>query len=41
MTVTSVIEEAMEKAARDLEKQNRGKPFPVRGTPQPKARRAK
>lgn len=41
MTLTSIIEKAAEKAARDLEKQNGGKPFPARGTPLPKARRAK
>jgi len=40
MTVTSVIEEAMEQAARELEKQNGGKPFPVRVTPLSEPRRA-
>ena len=38
LTVTSVVEEAMEKAARNLEKQNGGKPFPLRKSPLPKSR---
>ena len=39
ITVTSVMEEAMAKAIRDLEKRNNGKPFPARGAPLPKAPR--
>lgn len=39
LTVTSVVEDAVAKAIRDLEKQNGGKPFAMRGTPLPKAPR--
>lgn len=39
LTVTSVVEEAVVKALRDLEKHNGGKPFPARKTPLPKAPR--
>jgi len=39
MSVTSVMQEAMAKAIRDLEKHNNGKPFPTRGAPLPKAPR--
>jgi len=39
LTVTSVVEEAVAKATRELEKHNNGKPFTTRGTPLPKAPR--
>lgn len=41
LTVTSVVEDSVAKAIRDLEKHNSGKPFPARGTPLPKAPRSK
>ncbi len=41
LTVTSVVEDAVAKSLRDLEKQNGGKPFVARKTPLPKAPRAK
>jgi hypothetical protein len=39
LTVTSVMEEAVANALRDLEKHNGGKPFSPRKTPLPKAPR--
>ena len=41
LTVTSIVEEAVEKALHGLEKQNGGKPFANRNTPLPKAARFK
>ena len=41
LTVTSIVEEAVEKALHGLEKQNGGKPFANRKTPVAKAARFK
>ena len=37
LTITSVIEDCVEHAVKDLERQNSGSPFPVRGTKLPKS----
>jgi hypothetical protein len=37
LTITSVIEECVENALKELERQNGGQPFPTRGTKLPKA----
>jgi hypothetical protein len=37
LTITSVIEDCVEQAVKELEKQNAGTPFPARGTKLPKS----
>jgi len=37
LTITSVIEECVEQAVKELEKQNNGQPFAARGTRLPKS----
>jgi hypothetical protein len=39
LTITSVIEDCVAEAVKELEKQNGGSPFPARGTKLPKAPR--